>query len=614
MEPSTYVRAVVAVVVMAGLAAPAMAQPYVYVLGQTDVDPAANRGPQYVTVINAATNARVTRITAGMGCQCIGAQGLTLSRDGAFVFVANEVDNSVSVVATANHTLVDTIPQAVAGLGPIALTVSPDNRRLFVLSGSGSVNEVDMTTRSRLRTLSLGVVQSRGMAVSPDGRRLFISTYGSNSVKVVDTTSFTVSATIPLTSGSLPLTVDVTPDGRFVYVAAAFINVVAVLDAQSLAFVRDVAVGARPYSLAVSPGSAFVYALNGNSASLSRISTTNQAVTATVSGVINGRGVAFTADGSTAWAVGSSVYAIATATNAVIGTPIPWNAVADGAAAALAVTPGPFTIPADPTPRGLAATVAGNRVSLTWTAPQGETPSGYVVEGGIGAGQVLASLPTGSSATSYAFDAPTGIFHVRVHALTAAGRSPASNEIQIAVNVPQPPAAPVGLLGLGSGSTLALSWAAATQGGRPTSFVLDVGGAASTSVPLGAGETFSFAGVPPGTYTFAVRAANAAGTSLPSAPLTLTFPATCPGVPQAPQNLQVQRSGRQLAVSWNPPATGPAVSGYVLKVTGALSLALPMSARTITGGVPPGTYNLSVLATNPCGSGLETPAQSVTVP
>ena len=56
------------------------------------------------------------------------------------------------------------------------------------------------------------------------------------------------------------------------------------------------------------------------------------------------------------------------------------------------------------------------------------------------------------------------------------------------------------------------------------------------------------------------------------------------------------------------------MSSYVLKVTGALNLALPMSTRSISGAVPPGIYNLSVLAVNPCGSGDETLPQTVTVP
>jgi len=277
-------------------------------------------------------------------------------------------------------------------------------------------------------------------------------------------------------------------------------------------------------------------------------------------------------------------------------------------------TPPPF-VPPGSTPTGLhAPSIVGNRVTLAWTAPTSVSPTSYVVEGGVSRGQVLASIPTGSPATTYSFDVPTGVYYVRVHALSASGRSFASNENRISVNMPQVPSSPADLLGLANGSNLLLSWRTTYAGGPPASHVLDVSGAATLSVPIPAGETFSYAGVPGGTYTFTVRAVNITGVSAPSAPLTLTFPNVCSGPPQEPVNFTVSRAGSQLTVSWDPPGTGPAVSSYVLSVTGALNLELPVAGRTISGSVAPGTYHLSVRAVNPCGSGVQTVPQSVTVP
>jgi hypothetical protein len=257
--------------------------------------------------------------------------------------------------------------------------------------------------------------------------------------------------------------------------------------------------------------------------------------------------------------------------------------------------------------------VAGNRVTLTWDAPS-TAPTGYFVEGGVNPGEVLASLPVTGAPTSFTFDAPNGVFYVRLHSWTASGRSPASNEIRIFVNVPQPPSAPIGLLGLADGANLALSWQNPSTGGAPASIILDVSGAATLSMPLPANETFAFAGVPPGTYTFAVRAANAGGTSPPSAPITLSFPGSCPGAPQQPLNFVVSRTGSVVSARWDPPASGAAVSGYVLTVTGSLDATLPLTARSISGTVASGTYSLSVMAVNSCGAGLSTPPQPVIVP
>lgn len=266
-------------------------------------------------------------------------------------------------------------------------------------------------------------------------------------------------------------------------------------------------------------------------------------------------------------------------------------------------------------PSGLTATsIVGNRVTLKWTPPTTALAMNYVIEGGVGPGQVLGGVTLGSTATTFSFDAPTGSFYLRVHALTTAGRSAASNEILVHVNVPQPPGAPTGLLGLVDGSNLYLSWRNASVGGTATSLILDVGGAIVGSAPIGVGESFSFNGVPPGTYTLAVRAANATGVSAPSSPVTLTFPGACAGAPLPPTGLTVTSAGNNLSLVWEPPATGPAVTGYVLSVTGTLAGSLPLGTRSIAGAVPSGTYHFTVQAVNPCGQSAPTPAQTITVP
>ena len=229
--------------------------------------------------------------------------------------------------------------------------------------------------------------------------------------------------------------------------------------------------------------------------------------------------------------------------------------VAGGGVASLPVT---FTAgPAPGPPTGLeVASVFGSRVTLQWLAPgRSTTPTGYLLEGGISPGEVLASYATGSAAPTFTFDAPTGVFHIRVHALAGAYRSVASNEVRLVVNVPEPPSAPTNLLGLVNGSDIALSWTNTFTGGAPTSLWLDVTGALTTTLPLPRGEAFTYANVPPGTYTLSVIAANASGVSPPSNAVTLTFPgAGCSGVPGAPTNLQTWKVGNTIFLSWSPPA------------------------------------------------------------
>lgn len=268
-----------------------------------------------------------------------------------------------------------------------------------------------------------------------------------------------------------------------------------------------------------------------------------------------------------------------------------------------------------PTPSNLSiVSLVGNRATFRWTPPTTVAATGYVLEGGVLPGQVLGSLPTGSTAATFTVDLPTGAFYVRIHALTASGRSAPTNEVRVFVNVPQPPAAPTNLLGLVNGSVLGLSWFNPPTGGMPTSMVLDVSGTVNTSLRFPPGERFAYPSVPPGTYTFTVRAENAAGSSPASAPLTLDFPGSCSGVPQTPVQLSATDTGRFLTVSWEPPAAGPAVASYVLDVSGAATLSVPLVARAISSPVPPGSYTFVVRSVNACGASASSVPVSVTVP
>jgi hypothetical protein len=265
-------------------------------------------------------------------------------------------------------------------------------------------------------------------------------------------------------------------------------------------------------------------------------------------------------------------------------------------------------------PTGLVAvSIVGRLVTLRW-APAADSvpPSGYVVEGGVLPGQVLATLPTGGTAPTFTFSAPSGAFYVRLHAIAGVERSGPSNEIRIGVNVAAPPSAPAGLLGVADGAVLSLVWQPTHEGGAATGFVLDVSGALSGSLVLPAGDRFAYPAVPPGTYHLAVRAVNGAGSSAPSNSVTLTFPGSCVP-PAAPSTFSAAASGRTIFASWTPPAAGTAATGYVLIVAGALSGSFSTTGLALSGAVAPGSYTLTAVAANACGISPGTAPQTVIV-
>jgi hypothetical protein len=285
-----------------------------------------------------------------------------------------------------------------------------------------------------------------------------------------------------------------------------------------------------------------------------------------------------------------------------------------GNTATVSITVGEPTTIRPPTDLYVSA-MAGNTVTFRFTPPAvGPDATGFVLEGGINPGEVLASLATNSASPIFTVVAPTGSFFVRFHALNGAEKSGPSNEIRVHVNVPVPPSAPDRFGSTVNGTSLLLAWRNTFAGGQPSGLVLDVSGSANVQLPLGPGESFAVNGVPGGTYTLRLRAVNGGGSSPASEPITVTIPSACAGPPSPPAGFLAYRRGNTLIVVWEPATTGPGAASYLLNVTGSFVGSLPIAARSVSATVGPGAYTLSVTAMNACGSSATTPAQTVVVP
>ena len=85
---------------------------------------------------------------------------------------------------------------------------------------------------------------------------------------------------------------------------------------------------------------------------------------------------------------------------------------------------------ASPT-RQLVSRGSSGDVNLSWSAPSGGPPAGYVIEAGSAPGLTdLASLNVGN-VTSFTTTAPPGVYYVRVRAVNDWGTSAPSNEVVV---------------------------------------------------------------------------------------------------------------------------------------------------------------------------------------
>lgn len=278
--------------------------------------------------------------------------------------------------------------------------------------------------------------------------------------------------------------------------------------------------------------------------------------------------------------------------------------------------------PVPEAPARVAASIGGSVLNVSWTTPPSLVPpSAHVLtfyNGGpetMSPASTVAQIATGA-AEGAAVPIPPGTqgaFTVRVEGVSGAAASLPSLPATFVIGPPAP-SAPANLLGLVNGSAVALAWRNTFTGGVLDDIVLDVSGSLAASIPLGVSDAFQFDGVPRGTYTLSVRAINGAGSSASSNAITLTFPGPCSGPPLPPSGFQVSTVGAIASASWDPAMTGPAPTAYVLSVTGAFAGRFSLAGRRLTGRAGPGTYGLSVQASNACGSSASTPEQTIVVP
>ena len=190
------------------------------------------------------------------------------------------------------------------------------------------------------------------------------------------------------------------------------------------------------------------------------------------------------------------------------------------------VTLGPAPVGAPGPPSLSLAQAAANPVTLNWSPGAGGTPASYTVYAGTSPGSSnLAVAPMGG-ATSITAVAPIGTpIYVRVVA-TNAGGSATSNEVQFTVSPPAVPGVPTLSPASVSGSNVTLSWAPPASGGPPTSYTIRARLPGSATVVAALPVTGTSVTVPAGsgTYVVTISAANGAGSSAESNPITVIVP------------------------------------------------------------------------------------------
>lgn len=146
------------------------------------------------------------------------------------------------------------------------LVITPDGRRAYTTNiVSDTVTSIDFTlpVPQQVSQIQVGK-QPEGIDVSPDGREVWVGQNGDGHISIIDTATNKVKETIKV--GEVPIRVKFTPDGKRVLVSDPKASELIVLDAATRKEIKRLKVEGLPVGVLVSPdGSrAFVAAIQAN--------------------------------------------------------------------------------------------------------------------------------------------------------------------------------------------------------------------------------------------------------------------------------------------------------------------------------------------------------------
>jgi YVTN family beta-propeller protein len=241
---------------------------------------------------------------------------ITLSPDGNY-FYLNLI--AAGMIEKYDARTFQKLGQTEVGLSPAQIAVTRDGSTLYVSNFDLTlqqtfIDRVDAATMKVTATISDVGLAPHGVTLSADERYLYTTNAGGDDVSEIDLQSpdFEVTRRIPIVPGSPKGPADTTkyepyqsvlsPDGGLLFVSCRESGEVRVIDLGSGMVIDSIKVGSRPLILNITPDGREIWVPNQGSVDLSIIDVATRRVTATVTGLDRQpHGVTFTADGKTAF-------------------------------------------------------------------------------------------------------------------------------------------------------------------------------------------------------------------------------------------------------------------------------------------------------------------------
>ncbi|MBL8762378.1 MAG: YncE family protein [Phycisphaerae bacterium] len=196
-----------------------------------------------------------------------------ISPDGQFACIAVVTDDGVWRINLNTSTVqgAKLVTGNMGGVGYInsqfsGMTLSPDGQTLVTCNSfSNTISMIDTTSWSVVKTLAVGTFPTRA-TFSPDTSKVYIANRDSDTVSVVNNAGVGSTVTGTITAGDQPFEMGVSPDGARLYVSNFGSNNVRVVNTSTLATLATIAMPANQYiaGLRLTPDGTRLYVSTGN--------------------------------------------------------------------------------------------------------------------------------------------------------------------------------------------------------------------------------------------------------------------------------------------------------------------------------------------------------------
>jgi YVTN family beta-propeller protein len=204
-----------------------------------------------------------------------------ISSDG-HLFVANEDSASTTVLDLKSGAIVSRVP---VGKEPEGVRVAPGGQFVLVTNESdNSISIVDVKTLKVVKSVTVGK-RPRDIAFMPDGKTAYVSgEFDSSLYRIHVPAGEPVEKVMQFGKDERPMSVRLDPKRKRVYVSTGRGGKIAVVDisAAEPKLVQEVAVGMRPWGIALSADGSRLYTANGPSNDVSVIDTATLKVIAKI--------------------------------------------------------------------------------------------------------------------------------------------------------------------------------------------------------------------------------------------------------------------------------------------------------------------------------------------